>query len=162
MKKLITILFISFLSLPLFCQKFEFEPPLFYEYYYSQPDSGKGIFQFVYRINYDRLSFLKDGDNYTTKIRVSIELQDSSTNTISRANEDKTVSVDEFDETVNKNRSVQGLLNVNLDRKKYFLAITLTDLLANKDLLSHGYPLILQSMKQQTLLFHLVQTENII
>ncbi|MFA6598743.1 MAG: GWxTD domain-containing protein [Ignavibacteriaceae bacterium] len=140
MKKLVTILFISFLSLPHFClprsqadQRFEFEPPLLYEYYYSQPDSGKGIFQFVYRINYDRLSFLKDGDKYTTKIRVSIELKDSSTNTISRANEDKTIFVDEFDETVNKNRSVQGLLNVNLDKKKYFLAITLTDLLANKD-----------------------------
>lgn len=133
MKKLITVLFFSFLSLPLFCQKFEFEPPLLYEYYYLQPDSGNGIFQFVYRINYDELSFLKDRERYTTKIRITLELQDSSTNNISRVNEDKVVSVAEFDETINKSRSVQGLLNVNLEKKKYFVSITLTDLLTNKD-----------------------------
>jgi len=121
MKKLITILLFSFLSFPLFCQKFEFEPPLFYEYYYSQPEEGIGTFQFVYRINFDRLSFLKDGEKYTTKIRVTIELQDSLTNNISRANEDKSVSVSEFDETINRNRSVQGLLDVDLQEKKIFL-----------------------------------------
>ncbi|MCK9212719.1 MAG: GWxTD domain-containing protein [Ignavibacteriaceae bacterium] len=133
MKKLIAILFFSFLSLPLWGQKFEFESPLLYEYYYSQPDSGNGIFQFAYRINYDELTFLKDGERYTTRIRITLELQDSSTNNISRANEDKVVTVSEFDETISKNKSVQGLLNVNLEKKKYFLSITLTDLLTNKD-----------------------------
>ena len=140
MKKLITILFFSFLSIPLLCLpflqvglKFEFEPPLLYEYYYMQSDSGNGIFQFVYRINHGELSFLKDGERYTTKFRITLELQDSSTNNISRANEDKTISVSEFNETVNKSRSVQGLLNVNLEKKKYFVSITLTDLLTNKE-----------------------------
>jgi len=133
MKKLITLLLFSFLAFPLFCQKFEFEPPLLYEYYYLQPDSGNGIFQFVYRINYDELAFLKDKERYTTKIRITLELQDSSTNYISRANEDKIVSVSEFDETLSRSKSVQGLLNVNLEKKKYFVSITLTDLLTNKD-----------------------------
>ncbi len=149
MKKLIAILFFSVLSLPLWGQKFEFESPLLYEYYYSQPDSGNGIFQFVYRINYDELSFLKDGERYTTRIRITLELQDSSTNNISRANEDKVVSVSEFDETISKNKSVQGLLNVNLEKKKYFLSITLTDILTNKDFTISKFSIDLSSSQQR-------------
>ncbi|MFA6979441.1 MAG: GWxTD domain-containing protein [Ignavibacteriaceae bacterium] len=133
MNKIIKIFLLSIIAIPLLAQKYEFEPPLLYEYYFSQPDSGNGLFQFVYRINYDKLFFTKDGESYTSNIRVTLELQDSSSGAISRTNDDKRISVSTFDETLDKNKSVQGLLNIKLEKRKYFGELTLTDISANKD-----------------------------
>jgi len=133
MNKIIKIFLLLIISIPVLSQKYEFEPPLLYEYYFSQSDSGNGLFQFVYRINYDKLFFTKDGESYTSNTRVTLELQDSSTSAISRTNDDKYISVSTFDETLDKNKSVQGLLNINLEKKKYFAVLTLTDISANKD-----------------------------
>ena len=144
------LLLLSFLSAPLFSQRFELEPPLFYEYYYSQIDSTQSSLQFVYRINYDKLSFIKEGENYTTKIRITIELQDSSTKNITRENEDKVITLAEFSETISKNSSIQGLLNLKADKKKYFATITLTDLLTNKDFSIPTIPIDLSSHRVQS------------
>ena len=133
MNKIIKIFLLSILSIPLFAQKFELEPPLLYEYYFSQSDSSHGIFQFVYRINYDKLFFIKDGESYSANIRVTLELQDSTTKNILRTNGDKRITTSSFDETLDKVKSVQGLLNINLEKKKYFAAVILTDLSSNKD-----------------------------
>lgn len=133
MNKIIKIILLSIISIPLFAQKYEFEPPLLYEYYFSQSDSSNGIFQFVYRINHDKLFFVKDGESYSSNIRVTLELQDSSTNNILRTNEAKRIAAFSFEETVDKEKSVQGLLNINLEKKKYFATVVLTDLSSNKD-----------------------------
>jgi len=133
MKKIIALLLFSFLTPSLFCQKFEFEPPLLSEYYF-QADSTGGLFQFIYRYNYDKLSFVKEGEKYTTKFRISIELQDSSTDAILRASEVKTIYVSTYDETVNPNLSVQGLLNIRVAKKKYLATVSLTDILSNKEM----------------------------
>lgn len=133
MNKIIKIILLSIISIPLIGQKFEFEPPLLYEYYFSHSDSSLGIFQFVYRINHDKLFFIKDGESYSANIRVTLELQDSTTNNILRTNKDKRVTTVSFDETLDKEKSVQGLLNINLEKKKYFAEVILTDLSSNKD-----------------------------
>lgn len=133
MNKIIKIFLLSIVSIPLFAQKFEFEPPLLYEYYFSQSDSSKGIFQFVYRINHDKLFFIKDGESYSSNIRVTLELQDSSTNNILRTNGDKRIITSSFDETLDKVKSVQGLLTINLEKRKYFAQVILTDISSNKD-----------------------------
>ncbi len=133
MNKIIKIFLLSIISIPLLAQKFEFEQPLLYEYYYSKLDSSNGLFQFVYRINHDKIFFTKDGDRYTSSIRVTLELQDSTTGAIVRTNDDKFISVSTFEETIDKNKSIQGLLNINLENRKYFAELTLTDISANKD-----------------------------
>lgn len=132
MNKIIKIFLLAITCIPLLAQQFEFEPPLQYEYYFSQVDSN-GLFQFVYRINYDKLFFTKDGDHYNSNIRLTLELQDSLTGVIVRTNDDKHISVSTFEETIDKNKSVQGLLNINLEKHKYFAELTLTDISANKD-----------------------------
>lgn len=133
MNKIIKIFLLSLISIPILAQKYEFEPPLLYEYYFSRSDSGNGLFQFAYRINYDKLFFTKEGESYASNIRVTLELQDSSTSAILRTNDDKHILVSTFDETLDKNKSAQGLLNIKLEKKKYFALLTLTDISANKD-----------------------------
>jgi len=77
-------------------------------------------------------------------------LQDSSTKNITRENEDKEISLAEFSETISKNNSTQGLLNLKADKKKYFATITLTDLLTNKDFSIPTFPIDLSSHRLQS------------
>jgi|GEM_PF-2099979 len=147
MNKIIKLFLLSIISLPLFAQKFEPEPPLFYEYYYSQTDSANGLFQFVFRINYNKLFFVKEGEKYEANISVTLEVKDSVENTIRRTDASKRVSVSKFDETLDHMKSVHGLLNINLTKKKYFATITLSDVQANKDITFERFPIDLVQSK---------------
>ncbi|NCS81453.1 MAG: hypothetical protein AUJ54_14670 [Ignavibacteria bacterium CG1_02_37_35] len=147
MKKFFALFFLSFLSIQLYGQKLDFEPPLLYEYYYSPSDSIQGVFQLTFQINYENLSFIKNEDVYSSKIRVTLELRDSSSGNILRSNQNKEISVSTFEETQRKNKSCQGLLTLNLSKNKYYTTITLTDLQVNKEIAIPGFSIDLSTLQ---------------
>jgi len=155
MKKL-TLFLVALFALSALCQKRKIEPSLLFEYYCTETNNG-GVLDFCCRQPYDRISFLKQNDEYVAKVSISLELKDSVTNEIIRSGEMRTITVNAFDETLNRNNAMQSLLELQLKHKTYLATITLTDLQNNKDIASQKIRVNFNNLKPE---FFLIKETN--
>ena len=92
------------------------------------------IVYYSFRIPYDRFVFLKNGNEYTAKFRISLEVTDSLSNHVTRQTEDKVLETDNFDETLSKDTYSEGTISFNVKTGIYHLLPIITELNSNKDL----------------------------
>ena len=93
------------------------------------PDSGSYYnLYFAYNIPFDKLVFQKGNSHFETSIRLTIEIQDSTKNLISREYDQKKVIADSFDDTKNKSLSVQGFIKTKIQAGNYLVEPKLKDL----------------------------------
>jgi len=99
-------------------------------------DSGFTLF-YTYRIPYNRFVFIKEGNKYSTKFRISIEVTDSLAKHVTRQIEEENIIAGNYDETNSGKVSFEGIIKFNLPAGIYKLMPEITDLNSNQDLKLH-------------------------
>ena len=97
------------------------------------PDDSLVNFNYSYRISYNHLVFIKDGNDYEASLKISLELINSVKNTVTRQFEEKQVAVDNFESTNNKNLFVEGLIKLKISPGDYKILTFFTDNKLNKE-----------------------------
>jgi GWxTD domain-containing protein len=123
----------------LFAQKHREDNPALESGVYSEYNvfgNGQSFdFYYSYRIEYNRLVFIKDNVNYTASYRLSIEVSDSSNKFIEREFVEKSLTAKSFDETNSSKLYTQGTIHLNIDPGYKKFVVLLTDLNTNKEIL---------------------------
>ncbi len=138
MKKniLISLLFI----LPIFAQRPEHRPdipqqfrlPFFVEVHVIPGDSLNTLY-YSYRIPYNQLTFVKDGDKYKASLNVSIEVFDTSGQFISRQMKQRNIEVDDFSVTNSPDYFCEDLLTFHLHNDDYNFIPIITDIQSGQE-----------------------------
>ena len=95
---------------------------------HSIPSGSVNHVYFTYRISFARLVFIKSDDKYSASFTFSIEVTDSASKNIVRQIQTKSIFIDTFNETVNKNNYYQGIISFYLKDGSYKILPFLTDL----------------------------------
>ena len=138
MKKNILISFLFIL--PIFAQRPEHRPdipqqfrlPFFVEVHVIPGDSLNTLY-YSYRIPYNQLTFVKDGDKYKASLNVSIEVFDTSGQFISRQMKQRNIEVDNFSETNSPDYFCEDLLTFHLHNDDYNLIPIITDIQSGQE-----------------------------
>lgn len=109
-------------------------------YFHSFPsvDDGKIIIALLLQMDYDDMRFLKDGDYFTAKYDVSIEILDSDDNIIDRRYWLEEIKLENFSQTVDTD--VDFVMNVKfkVDPGYYKYVVQMTDSDSKKTLKRNG------------------------
>ena len=96
-------------------------------------DNGYTVF-FLYRVPYNRFVFIKDGDVYKAGFRINIEVADSNSRHVTRQIDEKSFTVDKYEETNSNDSYFEGICKFSLAGGKYHLSPSITDLNSTKEL----------------------------
>ena len=97
------------------------------ETHYFPTSQGFKLF-YIYKIPYSQLFFEKGNDgHFTSGIIVNIEIADSTSDSIIRGFDERSVSVDNFDLTNSKTAILQGMIGVDLNDGHYKLSAIISD-----------------------------------
>jgi GWxTD domain-containing protein len=116
------------------CQRF---PHLIFSEIHIVPADSANIIYYSYRIPYNRLVFIKDGDNYMADFKIAIEVTDSASNYIARQSEEKKIIADNFDETNSHEKYLEGVLSFLANNGKFNLLPIISDENSGRDLRLH-------------------------
>ena len=98
------------------------------------PDSDSSNFlYYTYRIPYNRLVFVRSGNEYNANLRVMVELRDSSAEMIERDTKESKVVVDDFNLTNSNSNYLQGFLKFDIPGNFYRLIPVITDLNSQRE-----------------------------
>ena len=131
LNRILLFLIILALSKPASAQKMG---SFLYSEIHSVPDDSLIAVFYSFRIPYNRFVFLKEGTGYSAKFRMTLEITDSLNNHVTRQTEDKLINVDNFDETISKDKYSEGTIKFNVKPGVYHLLPIVTELNSNKDL----------------------------
>ena len=151
--KIIFFSILSFvLSIQIFCQprkELFLQHILLSEIYITPSSSPEGEqdsteqLYYIYKIPYNRLVFEKNDNRYTASYRLTVEVHDSLTNTISRKIKENKISVDDFEKTDDGNIYTEGVLNFQiLKNQKYKLIPVLYDAFSDREIRLNTIPII--------------------
>lgn len=101
-------------------------PRIFSEIHSVPVDSGCVIY-YCYRIPYNFLIFEKSGSGFKAGFTLGLEITDSLTKSIQRANTDKDITVSDFETTTSMKDFVEGVLEVKVEKGKYNISPYFTD-----------------------------------
>jgi GWxTD domain-containing protein len=107
--------------------------PGFCETHILSSDTGYTVF-FLYRVPYNRFVFIKDGDVYKAGFRINIEVADTNSKHITRQIDEKSFTVDKYEETNSNDIYIEGLCKFSLAGGKFHLSPSITDLNSTKEL----------------------------
>jgi len=111
------------------------------------PDSSIFIY-YNYRISYSRLVFVRSGKEYSAKLRVMVELTDSSSELLERDTRESKVVVDDFNLTNSNFHYLQGFLKFNVHGNFYRLSPVITDLNSQREIPLKPEEISLASFKE--------------
>ncbi|MBU2493027.1 MAG: GWxTD domain-containing protein [Bacteroidetes bacterium] len=106
---------------------------------------------FTYKIPFNNILFLKDGDNFTGGISFTIEVHKDDVYLKSETVNNK-ISVIDYNLTNSESDYLEGLLKVNLNEGKYLIRPALKIDNLNKDILIKPFPLLVDSLKSNSVL----------
>ncbi len=130
---LISVIFVLFSTVSK-CQRF---PHLIFSEIHIVPADSANTIYYSYRIPYNRLVFIKDGDDYTADFKIAIEVTDSASNYIARQSEEKKIIADNFDETNSHEKYLEGILSFRAHNGKFNLLPIISDENSGRDLRLH-------------------------
>lgn len=116
------------------CQRL---PHFVYSEVHIIPSDSINKIYYSYRIPYDRFVFVKDGDKYTAGFRITIEVTDSAGQYITRQNEEKIISTNNFDETTANDKYVEGVLSFRTGEGFFNILPFITDENSIRDIRMH-------------------------
>ena len=111
------------------------------------PDSSNFLY-YTYKIPYNRLVFVKSGKEYSAKLKVMVELTDSSSELFERDTRENKVTVDDFNLTNSNFHYLQGFLKFNVHGNFYRLAPVITDLNSQREIPLKPEEISLTSFKE--------------
>ena len=97
------------------------------------PDDSLNTIYFCYRLPYNQLTFVKDGDQYKAALGVAIEVFDTSGQFVSRQMKQHNLKVDDFSETNSPNYFCQDVLTFHLPNKDYNFIPVITDVQSGQE-----------------------------
>ncbi len=166
------IIFLSFIIiLQLFAQPHNFrregeknakETSFYFSEVHSIPEDSSNHTYFVYKISYPSLVFVKSSGKYSASFSLSIEVFDSVLKHVVRQIQNKTISVDTFDQTLDHNYYVQGFVNFHLKNGIYNILPFLTDLNINNEIKLAPIRIDIPSSIQSTLISPLIVKSDLI
>jgi GWxTD domain-containing protein len=124
------VIFLLLMGVSMFGQ--QLFSPGFSESHILPSNSGGKVF-YLYRIPYNRFVFIKEGSTYKAGFRISIEVTDSVTRHITRQIDEKSFSVDKYEETNSDANYIEGLCTFNIGKSKYHLSPVISDLNSSKE-----------------------------
>lgn len=96
------------------------------EIHYFPSGDGYTLF-YSYKIPYAQLFFQKEDDNFTSGLKVSIEIKDSSNGFVKRIFDERNIFVKDFEATNSRSIFLQGLLSTELKDGKYKIFTVISD-----------------------------------
>ncbi len=96
------------------------------EIHYFPSRDGYTLF-YSYKIPYAQLFFQKEDDNFTSGLKVSIEIKDSSNGFVKRVFDERNIFVKDFKVTNSQSIFLQGLLSTELKDGKYKIFTVISD-----------------------------------
>ena len=97
------------------------------------PSNQDYLVYYSYKISYSQLFFEKKTDLFIAGFSVNIEVRDSSGKIVTRAFDDKKISVENFELTNSQNVFLQGVVNFNLPEGKYDLLAIISDQISKRE-----------------------------
>ncbi len=101
-------------------------PRIFSEIHISPSDSGSTLY-YSYRIPYDFLIFEKSGSGFKAGYNLGLEITDSLSKNIKRANVQRSVYLADFERTTSNKDYEEGVITVELEKGKYNVSPFFTD-----------------------------------
>jgi len=127
MKKIILFLCLIF-SIQVFCQperfrRRDFKEPIFNKILLTQtiiiPSDSISSVYFLYKIAYQNLVFLKNGNSYSAEVRMSIEISDTNDSFVKREIKDWKIEAVTFDQTNSPDLFAEGFIEISLAKGKF-------------------------------------------
>ena len=97
------------------------------------PDDSLNTIYFSYRLPYNQLTFVKDGDQYKAALGVAIEVFDTSGQFVSRQMKQHNIEVNDFSETNSPEYFCQDILAFHLPNKDYNFIHVITDVQSGQE-----------------------------
>lgn len=97
------------------------------------PDDSLNTIYFCYRLPYNQLTFVKDGDEYKAALDVAIEVFDTSGQFVSRQMKQQNIKVNDFAETNSPDNFCQDVLVFHLPNKDYNFNPVITDVQSDQE-----------------------------
>ena len=97
------------------------------------PDDSLNTIYFCYRLSYNQLTFVKDGNQYKAALDVAIEVFDTSGQFVSRQMRQHNLKVDNFSETNSSDYFCQNVLTFHLPNKDYNFIPVITDVQSGQE-----------------------------
>ena len=141
MKNIYLIIFAAALSTVTFGQRSFNKPPnnpfqtFFSEINILSADSLFNVY-YSYRIPYNRIVFEKVDSYYKAGYSISVEVEDSNSNFVTRQLDEKRIKVDSFEETNSDDLYAEGLMNFKIKKGNYNLIPVFTDINSNIEMKS--------------------------
>lgn len=141
MKKLIIVLFIV-LSVQIFSQPNHFRRQNFRDLPFSKliytqvlvfPEDSTSTINYLYKIPYRNVVFLKNGEGYNAEIRVDIEVTDTNSNFVKREIKDWKIKAASFEQTISSEIYAEGLVKLKLPEGSYYVQPIVTDQNSQKE-----------------------------
>lgn len=105
----------------------------FYSEVHIVPQDSINVAYFVFRIPFNSLFFNKDGNKFSARYSILVELKDSLTGNIFRQFDERNIIANSFDQTNSKIICDQNFLIFKLKNANYSLQTILTDLNTKKE-----------------------------
>jgi GWxTD domain-containing protein len=99
----------------------------FYAVVHVIPGDSLNEINYLYRIPYNQLVFVKENSHYEAELSLSVEVYDTSRNFIARQIKEDNISVGEFSKTNSPELYAQGLIQFKLPNHEYDLVPVITD-----------------------------------
>ncbi|HKI78576.1 MAG TPA: GWxTD domain-containing protein [Ignavibacteriaceae bacterium] len=97
------------------------------------PGNGLNSFNFVYKLPYNQLFFVKNDDDYLAGMKLTVEVYDTSNNFIARQIKEDNVVVKKYSQTNVPLLFVEGVIKFNLPDGTYKFVPDLIDIHSNQD-----------------------------
>ncbi len=107
--------------------------PIFIEIHVIPGDSLNTI-DFTYRLPYNQLTFTKDGNEYSAKLNLSVEIFDTAGQFISRQMKQSNIQVDDFSMTNSADYFCEDYLTFNLANSEYNFIPIINDVQSGQEL----------------------------
>ena len=106
----------------------------FYSEVHVIPADSMNIIEYVYKIPYNQLTFIKDDDNYQAALSVAVEIYDTSGQFISRQIKQTKISVKSFDETNSSDNYCEDYMAFQLPNDGYNFLPVVTDVQSGQEI----------------------------
>jgi len=128
----------------------QFKIPFFVEVHIIPDDSLNTIY-YDYRIPYNQLTFVKDGDKYKAALSVALEVFDTTGQFISRQMKQRNIVADSFSETNSPDYFCEGVLLFHLPNDEYKFIPVINDVQSGQEVKLE--PLRVNKLKSDSSLF---------
>lgn len=99
----------------------------FYAEVHVVPSDSLNVIDYLYKIPYNQLVFVKQDDHYEAELSLSVEVFDTSKQFIQRQIKDDHIMVDDFGKTNSPELYAQGVIKFKLANQEYDLVPSVTD-----------------------------------